>query len=145
MRLLIAPFVALLFSFPLAADTVIYQCISPDALVSYQDQPCPPETMDGSSSFHQAWRSMRTLIKDGMKVNARLGPDVYSIMSCLEASEAYQQKLNDILSTLPAQTRLLAAAAEDLKVCGECRLSAANYCQKATDKLLKEASIVSRR
>ena len=79
-------------------------------------------------------------------MNALLGPDVYSIMACIDRSNEFQDKLAALqkeLDQVSAEDHpKLYLAMDSLKVCGDCRASAPRYCQVASRQLSEEVSVL---
>lgn len=123
----------------------VYRCLSDDGHVSYGDVPCPQRYLSGNSQSANLWRALRLMASEGLKVNAKLGPDVYSIMACLDESTRYYSKLDALETPLSklslAQYSKMHDAMEYLRVCGECRVSAPHYCEKATRSLYQETQV----
>ena len=132
---------AISFSFNAFSDTEIYRCLSDDGHVSYGDSPCPQQFLEGSGESAVVWRQMHDMVKAGLEVNSTLGPDVYSIMACLDQSANYHSKLDAIEKPLSELSLVrhqdMYDAMLSLRVCGECRVSAPNYCEKASSQLEK--------
>lgn len=129
------------------ASTEIFRCVDNDGHVSFGDKPCPIESVNGNTQAHLVWRKMLPMIQEGLKVYSHIGPDFYSIRSCMDQSENFSKKLSDIARPLHSlsykkHTNMFRAM-EDLKECGKCRVSAPNYCERASNYLITEMNVLT--
>lgn len=129
------------------ASSEIYRCIDARGHTSFGDKPCPIELVRGNSKAHGVWHKMLPMVKEGLKVYSHLGPDYHAIRSCMSQSENYHKRLDEISEPLNKLSQKkhgnMFLALENLKECGTCRVSAPNYCEKASEHLLREINVLT--
>lgn len=120
----------------------IFKCRDGNGRASFSQQPCSAATVVGNSEAHKLWREMRALVNEGYNIYKKIGPDVSSIIACNDTAKVYGLKLDGIDKRLQAvsvnEHPALFKAQQSLRQCGQCRASAVQYCQQASQWLDKE-------
>ena len=111
-------------SLPVAAE--IFQCEDVKGRMSFSDQPCRVNTVEGHSVAHEVWREMKSLVKEGLIINSYMGPDIHSIQACSTKSDQFSAKVSIVeteLNSLSSFThRKLYTAMGFLKSCDPSRV-----------------------
>ncbi|MCP5163399.1 MAG: DUF4124 domain-containing protein [Hahellaceae bacterium] len=126
------------------ASAQIYQCKDAQNRTVFRDSPCPDQKVDNSTEAGKIWYELKQLLNEGSQIYSIMGPDLSSIKMCNVKTAEFNKKLDVVetsLQKLSGNThKKMVRAVENLRLCGDCRTSAPNYCRKAANLLKEETA-----